>query len=83
MIHHGEVTQLQREPHLMIILIHFAKMVSLQLTSMKTGATHFKIMKTIILILAIFFISQNNFARIQISNILDFTSNIVHPYRSY
>ena len=44
MTHHGEVTQSQREPHLMIILIHFAKMALLQLTSMKTGATLFKIM---------------------------------------
>ena len=58
-------------------------MAWLQIIKQTTGATHFKIMKKIILILAIIFISQNNFTRIQISKTLDFTSNIIHPYRSY
>jgi len=58
-------------------------MAWLQIIKQTTGATHFKIMKTIFLILAIFFVSQNNFTRIQISRTLDFTSNIIHPYRSY
>jgi len=40
-------------------------------------------MKTIFILGAIFFIASNNFTRIQISKGLDFTSNIVHPYRSY
>jgi len=45
-------------------------------------------MKTIVFLLTIFLLATNTFnvrtkARILTSNVLDTTSNIIHPYRSY
>ena len=48
----------------------------------------FKIMRTILFFVTLFLVVTNTFnvrtkARILTSNVLDTTSNIIHPYRSY
>jgi len=40
-------------------------------------------MKTIFIFICLVMVFGNDFTRIQISKGLDFTSNIVHPNRSY
>jgi len=37
--------------------------------------------RLLILFLAIFCIGQNTFARVQIANALDLTSDLIHPYK--
>ena len=80
----GEETKLLKDVHLMIMLICLNKDGLLQIIKQTTGATHFKIMKNLFFFVTLFLVVTNTFnvrtnARILTSNILDTTSNIIHP----